>query len=742
MRRAILLSKRTSRRIEGPSAATPARNHRIGRAKGKAPSDASSSSEATNNPILECPSCGALVWQSESTGRDPRTKELRFTICCNQGQIKLPPMRQPPPVLEKLLQCKQFRETIRVYNALLAFTSIGANIDYSVVFGRGPFTFRIQGQTYHRIGSLLPKPGKATEATLKVLIEMVDTNNCLAKVFRRVRDRYEANSEEDFTISLISDKGKGKQYDLPQSSEVVGLIVGEMSDTICERDIVVKFQSTNLTEIRDDHPLYMSLQYPLLFPYGEYGFNTEIPLHLEEGSSRTRKFVSIRQFYASQIQTRLKEGMTLIKSGRLLHQYVVDVYSSIEEDRLRWHRLNQDVLRAELYSNVCDAVGKGDTDARTVDLFITMTANPNWKEIKDHLAAYGGDSPNDRPDIECRVFKMKLDQLLDDFKKGTFFAPYTAALHRIEFQKRGLPHAHILLWFGDHSRTPSPEEIDKIISAELPDKQKDPEAYELVAKHMIHGPCGLDRPRSPCMENHVCAKKFPRPFTESTSIDKSGYIIYRRRKNENANVLKDGILLDNASVIPYNIEILKKYAAHINVEWCNRTSAIKYLFKYITKGVDRATVLLVVHLEGEHNITIKDTDNLGRVIQKPGIEKTMFTEWMVLCRTSAFARTLTYVQIPEFFTWNNSSKVWSERKRGTSIGRVVTVHPASGDRYYLRILINKVKGPRSYTELRTFNGVTYPDFKSTCCIYEVFSLTMLNGTKVWPNSTHGVHLLS
>ncbi|CAN6917776.1 unnamed protein product [Brassica oleracea var. botrytis] len=77
---------------------------------------------------------------------------------------------------------------------------------------------------------------------------MVDANNFLAKFFRRV----------------------------------VGLIVGDMSDTICERDIVVQFQSTNLKEIRDDHPLYMSLQYPLLFPYGEYGFNTEIPLHLEE----------------------------------------------------------------------------------------------------------------------------------------------------------------------------------------------------------------------------------------------------------------------------------------------------------------------------------------------------------------------------------------------------------------------------------------------------------------------------
>ncbi|CAN6910734.1 unnamed protein product [Brassica oleracea] len=212
MRRAILLSKRTSRRIEGPSAATPARNHQIGRAKGKAPSDVSSSSEATNNPILECPSCGALVWQSESTGRDPRTKELRFT-CCNQGQIKLPHLRQPPPVLAKLLKCKQFRETIRVYNVLLAFTSIGANIDYSAVFGRGPFTFRIQGQTYHRIRSLIPKPGKADEATLKVLIEMVDANNFLAKVFRRVRDRYEANSGEVRSVSyMIKGKANNMTY--------------------------------------------------------------------------------------------------------------------------------------------------------------------------------------------------------------------------------------------------------------------------------------------------------------------------------------------------------------------------------------------------------------------------------------------------------------------------------------------------------------------------------------------------
>ena len=108
------------------------------------------------------------------------------------------------------------------------------------------------------------------------------------------------------------------------------------------------------------------------------------------------------------------------------------------------------------------------------DLFITMTANPNWREIKEHLGKYVGDSPNDRPDFECRVFKMKLDHLLKDFKKGTFFKLYTTALLRIEFQKRGLPHEHMLLWFSNSSRTPCTDEVDEIISAELPNKEEDP----------------------------------------------------------------------------------------------------------------------------------------------------------------------------------------------------------------------------------------------------------------------------
>ncbi|CAN6916528.1 unnamed protein product, partial [Brassica oleracea] len=581
----------------------------------------------------------------------------------------------------------------------------------------------IKGQTHHRIGSVIPQQGRLPEylqlyifdtgnevrnhlnamgqtstegnldeTTLKRRIEMIDENNFLAKIFRWARDHYESVRTE-FAIRLLPDKGKGKEYDLPSTSEVAGLIVG---------DIVVQFQSDTLQQIRDDHPLYMSLQYPLLFPYGEYGFHPEIPLHLETCTSRTRQLLTIRQYYASQIQTRLNQGMTLIKGGRLLHQFAGDAYTAIEEDRLRWARNNQDFILPPSFTGGLRYVVEKYHDAMAIcrefgnpDLFITMTANTNWREIKEHLGKYGGDSPNDRLDIECRVFKMK---------------------------------------------TPSAQEVDEIISAELLNKEEDPYAYNLVTKHMIHGPCGLINPKSPCMENNVCTKKYHRPYNDNTSIDNSGYVLYNQRRNDNAYAVKDGAILDNTFVVPHNIKLLKKYEAHINVEWCNRTSAVKYLFKYITKGVNRATSVIEkgntattsdpMASGKSKEIVIRQRNEIQDYIdarylsacesmwwtfvfhihkRKPSIEKliihlegkqnitTMFTEWMVLCRRSEFARTLTYVQIPEYFVWNNNTKVWTERKKGKTIGRIVAI-----------------KGPRSYDELKTYNEVKYPDFKSVC----------------------------
>ncbi|XP_019058078.1 PREDICTED: uncharacterized protein LOC104814022 [Tarenaya hassleriana] len=686
---------------------------------------------------------------------------------------------------------------------MLAFTSIGAKIDHSVTSGNGPYAFRIHGQNHHQIGSLLPVEGKppqfaqlyiydtANEVRNRLstlsrtstagdldgkivagLIQMMDDFNCLAKIFRKARDRYESGDIQDFRITIVEQKRRGKQYELPISEEIAGLIVGDMSTTTGERDVVLELKaSSRLHRISDLHPLFMSLQYPLLFPYGQYGFNEEIP-YIEERNNIKRSFVTIREFYAYQIQTRLSEGMTIVKAGRLFQQYVVDAYTTIEQERIRWTRNNQKILRADLYNNVFDAVDKGDINAKVLgrrvilppsftggprymvekyhdamalcrwfgnpDLFVTVTANPKWQEITDHLNAYGGDSAFDRPDIECRVFKMKLDDILSDFSEGVFFPKPIAVIYTIEFQKRGLPHAHILLWLEPIYKTPTANDIDQLISAELPDKETDFEGFKLVEQHMMHGPCG--------------------------------YIIYRRRNDVTKFVMKGDVRLDNRFVVPHNLQILKKYKAHINVEWCSKSSAIKYLFKYITKGVDKATIIiqkgtttmqktdkksgqvyqkneiddylecrylsaceaawrifsfhihyqrppvtrLSIHLPDQQSLIFDDSTNLQSVVSRPGTRETMFTEWMNTNNQYEEARGLTYVEFPTKYVWNNTGKYWTQRKQGFNVGRVVNIHPAAGELYYLRMLINIVKGPRNYDEIYTFAGVKYNTFKEAC----------------------------
>ena len=164
-------------------------------------------------------------------------------------------------------------------------------------------------------------------------------------------------------------------------------------------------------------------------------------------------------------------------------------------------------------------------------------------------------------------------------------------LYSIEFQNRGLPHAHILIWLHHDNKYPSPADIDRVISAEIPDKDSNPDAYEAVAQFMVHGPCGRANKNSSCMVNGSCTKKFPKNFYNETTIDDNGYPIYRRR-DDGRFIQKGDVKLDNSYVVPHNINLLVKYQAHINVEWCNQSKAIKYLFKYINKGPDRATMLV------------------------------------------------------------------------------------------------------------------------------------------------------
>ena len=78
------------------------------------------------------------------------------------------------------------------------------------------------------------------------------------------------------------------------------------------------------------------------------------------------------------------------------------------------------------------------------------------------------------------------------------------------------------------------------------------------------------------------------------------------------------------------------------------------------------------------------------------------------------ARELSYADFPTKWVWNSQNKAWHRRKSRKCIGRMFYVHPSSGERFYLRMLLNIVKRVQSFEEIRTVNGVTYETYKATC----------------------------
>jgi hypothetical protein len=106
-----------------------------------------------------CGKCDTLHFLEERATSSSCTNP-QFTLCCTQGKLTLPPLAPPFESLRWLLttnevDTKEFRQRICFYNNVLAFMSVGANLDTSVAQPHN-YTYYLRGELYHRMGSLLP----------------------------------------------------------------------------------------------------------------------------------------------------------------------------------------------------------------------------------------------------------------------------------------------------------------------------------------------------------------------------------------------------------------------------------------------------------------------------------------------------------------------------------------------------------------------------------------------------------
>lgn len=97
---------------------------------------------------------------------------------------------------------------------------------------------------------------------------------------------------------------------------------------------------------------------------------------------------------------------------------------------------------------------------------------------------------------------------------------FSTLQYTIEFQKRGLSHAHILLFLHSEEKNTTTLEIDNIISAETPNCRTYPVGYATVSQFMLHGPCGKVNIKASCMPKNFAQNTFQKHFVAVLQLTK------------------------------------------------------------------------------------------------------------------------------------------------------------------------------------------------------------------------------
>jgi hypothetical protein len=536
--------------------------------------------ESHNIGVMDqvCQFCGARTWSNEKIN------------CCDDGAIVLPPHPDIPPALSSAILSPHVLSNIRAYNTAFCMASVG---HASRGFPDGVFV--LGGRTCHRIGSLLPESGRAQsfaqiyvldvdEATNRRVNEMGGDGTSLR---RDILDKlHNLIVEHNLWVQQFIAAARGNVPHLIWrcTDDISAMQIGAMvADGGSRRDVQVQRVGGQVFSIHDGHPLYHPLAYPLLFPLGTPGWTEGMTvLTTDYSSERKLGLLAWGRYYLMH-----REHPTHLQMcQKLTMEFYCDVYSQYESRLAAFYRMPQqqskfraarvaaveDQLRAGLdASAIGQAVVKipagfvGSAkwyqqlyyDAMALpmrygkpDLFITFTCNPKWQEISAALPPRS--HWQHHMDIVERVFMLKLQQLIQDLTEGEIFGTVLSYVYRIEWQARGLPHAHMLFILKD--KILSARHIDSIVSAEIPDPYEDPELYDLVGTHMLHPRCDINTHHG-CRHDENdklcdCRRYFPKQMSPSTIIVTDGYPIYKRRGR--FTLTKRDVIMTDNWVVPYN----------------------------------------------------------------------------------------------------------------------------------------------------------------------------------------------
>lgn len=561
-----------------------------------------------------CKTCHISLLTGEQSG-----------FCCGPGGARfgdvrpLPPL---PPEYNTFLSDSRISHLSRLLNLILSFASLETTQRFPENDGPPGF-MAIQGRVYHRV-----RPNHQNSAVRWLLydgflntlpphreadwFDMVPPEwvtafknallrvNSLASNLRFLGQLGHSNAQ-----LILEDTGTA------EIAAILSYSNTSQSEIKARRMIVVKKDGENQA-ISTVSRYWEPLAYPLLFPHATLGWGVVGTMHDNRLDHPTDPNTDIPTTQMWHYRARLLREPRFQIFGRLANEYIVDMFSRDLESRLAYIRTNQVRLR----QNDAALMGADDLLEPTENIylpasflgskrwaseqisdslaiaaahgnptfFITMTCNPDWPEIQSQLRP--GQDYTDIPVVVVRVFKRKLALLLQTLKSMfVHVGKPVYCIHCVEFQKRGLPHSHILLKFPKDCVDPS--DIDQIVSAEIPENAAD---ARLVLKFMMHKHPPADKPCAKyCQRESVdgtrtCRFHYPHPLQNQTTVDTEGRVHYRRRR------------AGDEMVVPHCLPLLRKFECHINFEVADGAHMFQYMFKYIHKGE-----LLLQHFHTYHS---------------------------------------------------------------------------------------------------------------------------------------------
>ena len=529
------------------------------------------------------------------------------------------------------------------------------------------------------------------EHTLREKNILVHTYQMMKDVEKRETEEAKSKGIEPRKIRMCFYNNKQKNqnvYNLPvESNEVAAIFITDSNGEIPQSYITIYQNDGKIITLSHVNEHALPLTYTLLFPNGKSEFCSGMSLDPKMNSGK-RETISREQYAKFKLAVRHqfdketnislrrfnikdKNILNLLHKGefgyfnpvhcgqKLMHQFIVDIWTMIERDRLNHAEHRAFKMKVEKSGNILNVVdnpySKTDDIGRPVilsssfvgggryyyeecekafaiaskygkpDLFITFVCDADWPEIRDNTFIFENIKQDKtwRPDLITRVFELKVEELMKQLQllvETVLNGEIVSFLRVREWQKRGLPHEHILLILSKNAKLNTVEKIDSFICAEIPDKNDDPELYRLVTSKMIHK----------CEEKKLCIKKdgkckygYPKSYRNFTTLKDDSYPEYRRRfvkgqfitrtikKNKQDPVgIQKTFHYDNKHVAPYNPTLLKMFQSHLNIEAVTGFKTIKYLYKYVHKGHTCASLKLITddEVESKPNEVLKYLD--------------------------------------------------------------------------------------------------------------------------------------